>query len=157
MTTNNTTKVLSNQVAPSGVGGWLAFLIFSLTVLPLTLGTGTVYGTLAELRNIIPNPESNAAFQRVQGWLWTAHGVSVAPGLVAGWLLWKRRTWQTVPTVIALLWMGVFCGSAAAFYIVHEIAPGAPLFAESIKASFPPAIWTVYLLRSKRVRNTYTA
>ena len=80
--------------------------------------------------------------------------------IAAGYTLWKKHVWKSVRWAVAAIWL---IGPFSSLVTVLIAIPAAPLFVEfgeNPDIDFYPTflwsiIWTSFLLRSKRVRNTY--
>lgn len=142
-----------------GVGGWLAFFLVTLGIVnPLTLAV-TGYQTLG-------NPEIAAAYGDIWPTLRNAElGIMVLLVGVCWYSCWRflnlfNRT--TVWIGIAALWtlalVTVF-GEPYAVSVIAGLDFGELLTsatgAENVRPFGYATIWTLYLLRSKRVRSTY--
>jgi len=142
-----------------GVRGWLAFLAVSLFILrPLVL----IFATLA---GVSATESANPVLLTLAGWgtaktiTWVAVALQILCSGAAGWMLMIRFKPSTVTAVVALLWVGgpllslVCTAGVAAVLGVHlsdAIDPG-----ELGKDLVYATVWTAYLKRSERVRNTY--
>jgi hypothetical protein len=143
-----------------GVRGWLAVLVAVLFVIrPLLL----LFSTLAELSAA---ESANAALAGMPTWgtakaiTWIFAALQIFCCAAGGWLLMRRFKASTVTIVIALLW---FCGpllslagSAAIAVALRLDFSSAIAPSELAKYLFFAIIWTTYLKRSVRVRNTYS-
>lgn len=150
----------SQQQGPHGVGGWLALLITGM----LWLGPLMVIGrtldefstTEREYPGLAQMPEWSS-FKTIE---WVALLVFCAISIYGGLGLAKKRTPDAVSRAKLILW----------FYPISVIIKGMLIPVVMIKgggtyvaANIPPfiaslisvGIWTAYLNRSKRVRNTY--
>ncbi len=164
----------NRERGPHGVGGWLALLVFSLMVLwPVA--------SLSALANMFATLEGNGSavvsfehyeFYKTHYWalVWGCAALSFS----AGCALWRIHRRSSVSWTIWVLWsmfaarlvcgvsleMWFFNTSPDAFFSV-EIANS--FFETLVVESIPSAIvgvmaigaWTAYLLRSRRVANTY--
>jgi hypothetical protein len=141
-----------------GVGGWLAFLVIILAVLtPLRILVSTL-----QLYN---DPTIAAAFGSRWALIQAIEiGLSVATVLFSWYLAWRLNAvevWRTVQIVIAGLWI-LSLGTLAVEVLAVSLLGGLPLGAmleamtvEIVRGFVFSGIWTAYLLKSRRVANTY--
>lgn len=145
-----------------GIGGWLALLIVGLMV----LGPLTGFGRLSdEFQNALvqyPQLAANSQWQNYRQICWLIFAGLAAVSFAAGYRLWKIHSPESVRFAIIALWLIGPIGNA--LYIVSAAAVfgsivGDNALAAMIGAVAPPcivaAIWTTYLMRSDRVKNTY--
>jgi hypothetical protein len=143
----------------AGVGGWLSFLVIMLAVLtPL----GLVAGTASDLYG---DPAIATFFGPVWGQLQAISWASVLLGVAVCWFLVYRlnrvENWATVRLTIAGLWflaagLSVVQIGAISYYSgvpVVTLLGEAPL--EIVRPLVVATAWTLYLLMSRRVANTY--
>jgi hypothetical protein len=130
---------------PSGVGGWLALLCLLLLVwqpLTLALSTARSLGSLT-FRGM---PMALVVLAQL-----IVAGIGVAAGLA---LMGTHRGAATFATWSLALSAAMDLFVYATPFLPNRRMPGTtPLFVFSSMAYY--AIWIVYLLRSKRVRNTF--
>jgi hypothetical protein len=142
-----------------GVGGWLATFIVILAVIsPIRLLVSTwidLYG----------DPGTAAAFEgdwpAIQACEWTIAAVAVAISWFLAWRLIRVHAWSSVRLTIAGIWTLAF-GIQLADLIGVSLIGGFPL-GDMMQAVVPSllqpvvfsTVWTTYLLRSRRVANTY--
>jgi hypothetical protein len=142
-----------------GVGGWLAFLVLVLAAFrPLAV-------LIATYVNLYGDPNValayGAVWPTIELFEWLLNAVMIGACWYLAWRLNYRPVRRTVPIVIAGLWLvsvvyqlidlaGISMISGAPFglligFVVWPLVQGV-IFS---------ALWTAYLLRSKRVANTY--
>ena len=147
--------------APKGVGGWLTFLIIILSVLNPLVNIGFL---AAELRNVeLQNPAllQIPVFVHYKWFSWAVVLACAVIGITAGYTLWKKHVWKSVRKAIVSIWiMGPLSVVLVALYVYMNFGSLVSQFASEIGGSLLKSIiwatiWTFYLLRSKRVRNTY--
>lgn len=148
---------MATQHARTGLGGWLAFLVLWMVILrPLT---GAILWQQMHAASI----EDPTAISR-GNWLvntsifWIVFLGVAALSIYGGLRLWRDRTPAAVRSAIAILWITTPIATVALLisraYLTGSVTvadAGVRLFANVAIA----AAWTVYLLRSRRVRNTY--
>jgi hypothetical protein len=143
----------------AGVGGWLAFLVLVLAVFrPLAV-------LIALYANLYADPNVAAAYgpvwPAIQLFEWLINGAMIAGCWYLAWRLSRRQVWRTVPITIIGIWL-----VSPAYLLIDLVGismiSGASLTALSGYVARPlvqsvvfSILWTAYLLRSKRVANTY--
>lgn len=146
-----------------GVGGWLAFFLVTLGVFsPLFLAV-TGYQALSD-------PQLSTAYGDAWPTLRNAEialmGVIVAISWFACWRFLNVFNWTTVWIGVATIWTALLLNSLGEALIVSMItgiefgtvltaAMGESNAGEEIRPFVYATVWTLYLLRSQRVRNTY--
>lgn len=141
-----------------GVGGWLALLIFGMLIGgPLR----SLAGTMSDLNGAErANPAliGLALWGTIKAFTWVVTLTSIVASAHAGWRLGWRLRPSSVKIAIWTLWLagpmmtliavsGVSLLSGTGFSEIWTAGMATP-FAYA-------AIWTAYLLKSDRVRNTY--
>ena len=150
-------KRMSTRAERAGIGGWLALLIAWMVVFRPIAG---VYMLTMLQAHSLADPialESN-------NWLvdtstfWIIFLIVAALSIYGGLRLWRDRSPAAVKTAIIILWIyspiaAVDLLIARAFLEGRVPWPNAALTI-GINLAIA-AVWTVYLKRSQRVRNTY--
>ncbi|MDP9413322.1 MAG: DUF2569 domain-containing protein [Pseudomonadota bacterium] len=137
-----------------GVGGWLAFLVIGLLVLTPLRGL-SAFGQLSLLADNegvnLPQMVYNIEVLKI--------ALQVALAAAAGAKLYGSRHINTVPFVIVLLWLAGPILNALDFiavsWLLHEQVVNGQRVGAMTASVLWAALWTVYLLQSKRVQNTY--
>jgi hypothetical protein len=151
----------SNQENPQGVGGWLAFLIAGMLVIGPLLSIARVtteFGMTEMQFPVLLESAEWLSFKRAE---WIAVLIFSAISIYGGFGLWKKRTPDVVAKAKLVLWFNYPISVAATSIIIPAMMM--PMAKDDIaKAVFTllasligVGIWTAYLNRSKRVRNTY--
>lgn len=142
-----------------GIGGWLAFFIFSLIFIsPLV----TIFSTVSDLYG-----SSASAIAAGPGWALvqaSEWGICACMILACWYLAWRlitKRVWQTIRIVVPCLWILAILPLTLEMLLVAALVPvsleqfivllGGSLIRPTISAT----IWSAYFLQSKRVENTY--
>lgn len=151
--------------APVGIRGWLLLPALSLAIMAgallVIVGSFATYltaGAWAGLPDIVPKHWSAAARPLMLGSLAIAivlFGLTVSAAIAflrhrtSAVLLWIGLAWSVLVFGIAIGWVaGVLFGETAMERFETEV--------ESVQGLISTALWTVYMLRSKRVRATFT-
>jgi hypothetical protein len=146
----------------TGVGGWLGFLVLRLMVLDPIVG---FYGLSKFARDAIEQSPRLAYYDQWQNYKQTAlliFVVSAAVSISSGYRLWKIHIPESVKFTLFALWLVgplnailhlatisiVFKDSAFSYNIL-------PFLIGIIISLVVAGIWSAYLLRSVRVKNTY--
>lgn len=143
-----------------GVEGWLLFLVISLCFLgPLGTYLRTT-GELSLLEEQYPTLVSSSFWLYYKSSLMWGISISIILRISAGFMLWKNFTPASVRYAIFILW---------SFRVITVIAIIIIRTSQNIGLSFDyhdefafilggwllALFWTIYLLKSHRVRNTY--
>lgn len=147
-----------------GVGGWLALLVLGLTILGPLMGLGRISQEFESVEKTYPHLVANAAWIQHKQLSWLVFAATAAVSISAGYRLWKIHTSKSVRFAIVALWITGPLGNLA-YLFVAAITFGTSIAAEMlpeiigtfIGSCIVATIWTAYLNRSERVRNTYTA
>jgi predicted membrane protein len=142
-----------------GVGGWLAFFLVTLGIINPLIIAVTGYQTLSD-------PQVAAAYGDSWPTLFNAElaliGVIVAMCWFACWRFLNRFNGTTVTIGLVTLWALAILTVFGEAFMVSQIAGidfgelmGALAGPELIRPFIYATIWSLYLLISKRVKNTY--
>lgn len=146
---------------PHGVGGWLALLVAGLLVLGPLLGIGRMYGEFASAERQYPALVQVAEWSSFKTVEWIALLIFCAISIYGGIGLATKRTPDAVSRAKLVLWFNYPISIVVTAMIIpatmipdrgKEMAMAIPSLLASLIAV---AIWTAYLNRSKRVKNTY--
>lgn len=142
-----------------GVGGWLGFLVFVLGILsPARM----LFQTIANIRETaimgqVLGPNASIYIQ----FSWALVAASAAGSVFLAYRLLAVHRWSSVRIVLIGLWC------LASIPTLIDALVGSILFPEFVgaivsealwsaaKSSISATIWTAYLMKSKRVANTY--
>jgi hypothetical protein len=158
--TNGFAAKHSSPLALKGIGGWLMFFMITL-VLSALRGIGEfsnlqdqIYLTNPEL---FTHTEFQSYMQLLQAFTWIAAAIFIA----TCFSLYKFRNWSTVKSTIIAIWIaGPIIATVASFAMPFMISGATNNISSEdviplVGAYFYALIWTAYLLKSKRVKNTY--
>lgn len=142
-----------------GVEGWLFFLAISLVALGPLVTVAQTTLEFSNLERLYPDTGGttrwNAAF--IAGWVATVAYCAIS--IFAGWCLFRRHVPSTVWIVIACIWLMGPALAVIGLLVAQDVsgsgATGANAGASLGRPLVYSTIWTIYLLRSKRVRNTF--
>lgn len=142
-----------------GVGGWLGLLVALLLVIyPIFVPLKT-WLEIAEATDMHLELVQHAAWPSLVTLSWIIVGISVAISFFAGWRLNFRHVRTSVTVAIISLWLigpvGVLIELVLMSSITGTSIGSSADFADIIRSLIVSAIWTAYLVRSRRVRNTY--
>ncbi|MBS0335386.1 MAG: DUF2569 family protein [Proteobacteria bacterium] len=144
----------------SGVRGWL-LLVAAMLVLGPLIGAIRIGADLLAAEHQYPALQSLPRWEDFKAAMWCSEAVIAALSTYAGWGLLRERRWLAVRRAMLVLWLTGPAGVVVMGFVVPLLALGEssarePLFISSLLASIVGAgIWTAYLARSRRVRNTY--
>lgn len=144
-----------------GVGGWLAFLVIGLMFLGPLISLGITASDLARMERDYPNLMGNSDWKTLKILTWGGMVTQVAFTFTAGFRLSNSFNPASVRFAIFTLWFVAVGLPVAQFYAVTSFTR---LDGDDIRSDLArwigqsllwAIIWTAYLVRSKRVKNTY--
>lgn len=145
-----------------GVGGWLALLIFGLCILGPLSNLGRLSGDFLAAEQATPALASASTWINYKQYMWWTYSITALLTFIAGYRLWKIHKPESVRFAIVILWVANFLAAfgyfAAAYAALGEIAlqeATAALVKQLVTAVLIAGIWTLYLVKSRRVKNTY--
>jgi len=145
-----------------GVGGWLKLLVLGLCIFGPLISCGQNANDFARAEASNPSLaglESWQSFKTYSNW---ALLLSLSITFSAGYRLWKIHTPESVNFAIAAMWIAapasVLLQVGAAYLSIgldalREAAP--EMISGVVRGWIVAFVWTMYLLKSRRVRNTY--
>lgn len=146
-----------------GVGGWLAFLIFSLMVLSPLFGLSGTHTAILNSEAALPGLSASPQWEITRKTLWLIAIAQSATLFCAGLLLFKTRLTSTPKKATALLWIGgpiiTFAGNFLVILQTNQSIGnifGPDAIGGVIGSAVSALIWSLYLARSVRVKNTYS-
>lgn len=146
----------------SGVQGWLAFLIVALMILGPLMGLGNLSGEFKTMVEQYPELAANPQWQRYERVTWYVYIITALISFSAGYRLWKIHVPESVHFAIVALWLAgpvgnLMYGLSAAYVFDENIfqSGASELLSGLIGSALAAGVWTAYLLRSVRVKNTY--
>jgi hypothetical protein len=147
-----------------GVAGWLELLIVGLIVVGPFIGFGRMTDECASTEKEFPSLVTNAAWLEYKQLSWWVFALAAALSITAGYRLWKVHIIESVRFAVVSLWLAG-PGSHVLYFVAAVISLGmelalamlSALVGSTIASTIGAAIWTAYLVRSQRVRNTYVS
>lgn len=146
----------------SGVGGWLGLLVVGLTILGPLIGLGKMSNEFRDAVEQFPQLADNAQWQNYKQISWLIFTASSVISFSAGYRLWKIHFPESVRFAILALWLAGPLGNVlyviAAVVIFGNNAGGdvvTQMIGGILSSVITAGIWTAYLSKSQRVRNTY--
>jgi hypothetical protein len=146
---------------PHGVGGWLALLVAGRVVLGPLSGIGRTYGELAAAESEYPALAQIAEWSSFKTVEWVALLIFCAISIYGGLGLAAKRTPDAVSKAKLVLWFNyplsiIVTAMIIPATMIPDSGKQAAMAVPSLFGSLiAVAIWTAYLNRSKRVKNTY--
>jgi len=146
-----------------GVGGWLLFFVFVLILLSPLFSLLGVVSAVDGVEKNYPSLFTVPAWVSFQHVTWTTFLIGSGCLILSGLLLCIHRKPVSVAIVVVVFWLA---GPAASIFLIF-ILPQWILsisiptdemnisFCTVIGAVLSSIVWTLYLLQSKRVQNTY--
>jgi hypothetical protein len=162
---------MSKNLYISGVGGWLGFLIVVLMIINPLLGFGSLSNEFHDALELFPQLENNTQLKNYKQVAWLILAALASTSFAAGYRLWKIHCPESVSFAILAIWLVGPLG-----HVLYMIFIGGYLdiiftathfssnvrghiidkmFTDTIFSVMAAGIWTAYLMRSVRVKNTY--
>ncbi len=144
-----------------GVGGWLLLLIFLLAFYTPVMEARNLYYEFIVAAQKMPVLESNPAWVRYRMMVWIVFGIMCALCFAAGYGLWKIHKPMSVQLAIGVIWLVgpfvpvIYSAMASAIFNMEFMQAVKPFLIVIFSATIQSVIWTGYLLKSVRVKNTY--
>lgn len=143
----------------SGVSGTLSLLAIILIVLGPILSIALTAYDHSEAARMYPEVTSSEIWTKIRFLEWIGVVIYCTISIYAGIILSKRLQKSTVYIVILCIWLSAPGLQIVELFFVHSMLPdgvnasitGGSLGRPTVFAVF----WTIYLLVSKRVKNTY--
>jgi Protein of unknown function (DUF2569) len=144
-----------------GVGGWLAFLVISLVALGPLRTLVSTYLEMSATEQANPLLANMAAWGTVKIISWVMTLLQIAMMIFAGVRLNSVFRRSTVRIAIGVLWVAGPVWNFLALLVIAvslgvEVSrAGADVWMPIGQSAVYALVWTLYLLMSSRVRNTY--
>ncbi len=153
---------MEKNASVRGIGGWLALLIVNLAILSPTIGFGNFQNEINDLLEIHPELKNTPRWESWKLGATFIISTSCLLSFLAGLGLWIIHHPNSVRFAIFVLWvLGAFARIAYILWLQRFLPPqlSQNLFIDSIGSivgsCIGAGIWTVYLMLSVRVKNTY--
>lgn len=152
---------MNKNLHASGIGGWLAFLIFGLMILWPLIQMGSLSNGFREAIENMPELAIDKEWLLYKQVSWLIFIISSTVSFSAGYKLWKLHLPESVHYANYSLWLsgpgaqiGYSFSALVIFKLPLEKAAIAmvPLIVMSILLT---GVWVAYLKFSVRVKNTY--
>lgn len=143
---------------PSGVGGWLLFLIISMAILTPLVDVVQTLGAIETTTKTYPELKTSPVWAQYEIYCWVMLLITNSLRIGGGLLLAFTKKKSSVKWAIASLWVSgpiavlIFSQivyMALNFNLLQHMGIGI------LQTCFYATIWTWYLKSSKRVKNTY--
>lgn len=151
----------TNSQGPKGVGGWLLLLVAGMLAIGPLLGAARVGSAMYFVEAQFPALKTMGEWGTYKTVMWLAFLTFAALSVYGGWGLLRGKDWSAVGRAKSILWL---IGPGASL-VLGVLIPKMTLSESNIDGGFvggfiasvlSAAIWTAYLSKSKRVRNTYS-
>ena len=136
-----------------GVGGWLAFLVVSLSFIGPLVTLGRTATDIAEVERSNPGVSASSEWSSMVAMAWIYTAIYCIISIFAGYRLYNHHVPKTVQIVIACLWIA---GPGLTIIGLILIGSDQAAITDLVRSSITAGIWSAYLLISKRVKNTYS-
>ena len=150
-----------SRPGPRGVGGWLLLLVVGMMVLGPLLGGGRINYEIVMSERQYPDITSLEQWKTYKVLTWWIFFASASISFYGGWGLARGNDRTAVSRAKAILWItgpgaSLALGILVPIIVFGESNAGSAQFVGAfIGPIIAATIWTTYLAKSKRVRNTY--
>ena len=134
-----------------GVGGWLLVLIIGMVLVTPLSYFAIHFATISMIESSYPHLLQNAGWAREKTASSILLSACAAISMLGGIMLWQRHKRNTVYLAVSALWINGPVGIVLLAVIYNVSSPLKFL----IQSLVPATLWTLYLFRSVRVKNTY--
>ncbi len=154
-------KIPSPSPELKGVGGWLLLLIVLLAIYTPVMGFYNLYYDFIVSARVFPVLESNPAWVQYRMAVWIVFAIFCLFCFIAGYALWRVHKPMSVQFAIGVIWLAgpvvplVYAAIASAVFHLDFAQAIKPFYLGIAATAIQSAIWTGYLLKSVRVKNTY--
>lgn len=146
---------------PSGVGGWLAFLVIALMILAPLFSISGVQGMLMSVEAKYPALINSSQWSNYKTVEWIAALMFSTLSFYGGYGLAMKRTPDVVSRAKLILWFNYPINAIVSGIVIPAVMLG--VWKEQMDSAIGVLgasllclwIWTAYLNKSKRVSNTY--
>jgi len=145
-----------------GVSGWLAFFVLALCALGPLMEFNRNFMDYQQIESSNPQLLSTAAWLSYKQYAWAVFAFTVLLRWAAGYALTNRFVWSSVRFTIAVglsvpvvSGVGRYLAMSATFGAQAAADVAQTLGVQCVQGLVVMGIWSLYLLKSRRVRNTY--
>ncbi len=144
-----------------GIGGWLLLLILYLGLYIPVTGAWSLYREFIIVPQKMPILEANPLWVQYRLMVWIVFGILCVLCFAAAYGLWRIKRPMTVQLAIGVLWLAgpfvpvMYAAIAASIFNMDFSQALKPFLIGIFSTSVQSAIWTGYLVKSVRVKNTY--
>jgi hypothetical protein len=148
----------------SGLGGWLILPMLHMCIIPIVLlvllGSLSMFAEANVWRGLAEMVEPGMG-ESAQYMLLVLLGVTAClfPVSVAGTVLFFRKRTSAPALYISIAWATVGLGVLVGYLLIEAgldtETPKAKFFTETVRDTLGTLIWTLYMLRSQRVKATF--
>lgn len=160
-TSENFAPTVSKELGATGVGGWLALLVVGLIVFGPVFGGARIAAEIAQLENLRPDLITIAMYLNFKAATWWVFATISLISIVTGLRLYRSRKAAIIWQTILGLWIMGPLGAFVLTVIVPAATmggrtPAAPeVWGVLFSSAIAPLVWSIYLVKSKRVKYTY--
>jgi len=151
----------TNSQGPKGVGGWLLLLVAGMLAIGPLLGAARVGSAMFFVEAQFPALKTMGEWGAYKTVMWLAFFAFAALSVYGGWGLLRGKDWSMVGRAKTVLWLVGPGGSLVLGVLIPKMTLSESNIDGGVVGGFiasvlSAAIWTAYLSKSKRVRNTYS-
>lgn len=152
---------MKTKTEPQGIGGWLALFILGLIVLSPIAALNSYNSGVGSATERYPQLQNNAQWIAFASGAWWIMAVASVIKVLAGIKLIVDKRKSSVMLAVAALWVSGLGAVIAQYVLITSVYPkeSGDIIDEQAGAAIATVItagiWTAYLLKSKRVKNTY--
>lgn len=145
---------------PSGVAGWLLLLVLGLIFFGPLFGASRLNLDFIQAESQFSDLIQSEDWQLFKSATWWSFLAVACLGIYAGFGLARGRKKSVVTRAQIVLWVSgpgaaIVLGLFLPLIIFGSVEFDPQFFSSLIGSSIAAAIWTMYLSRSRRVKNTY--
>ncbi len=159
-TTDQITEEKLTASEPYGVRGWLALLVIGMMILGPLMGAGRINSDIMMAEHQYPEITSLSQWKTYKTVTWWGYLIVVAISFYGGFGLVRGREWSVVTRAKQILWItgpvaSIVMAVLIPLFAFGKMDVGPEFIGVFIGSLISAGIWTAYLSKSKRVRNTY--
>lgn len=144
-----------------GVRGWLLLLVFMMGLYTPVMGARSLYYDFIVAPQKIPILESNPLWVQYRLTVVIIFGIVCLLCFATAYALWRIHKPMTVQLAIGVVWLAgplvpvLYAAVASAIFNMAFPQAIKPFLFVIFSSTVQSAIWTGYLVKSVRVKNTY--